>query len=284
MRNLINQGALAGPRMFVSGPGLRTSFVNNNQSPEATADGPAEVMKVVRRLIAAGVDCIKIFGSTGAGRDVTGFQTFTFEEMKAAVDVTHMLGKKIAIHSYGLTGAQDAVRAGADSLEHGPYLDDATIAEMVKRGTYWVPTIDHNQNYFGLDVKPGDPIDVFAKGTLESARRAHKAGVKFAMGVDGSGLMFESKDMPRTRNRTRELAWFVRIGMTPAQALATATTNAAALLGKEKELGTVAPGFLADIVAVEGDPLTDINVVVENVRWVMKGGVVVNDKRTARSN
>src|SRR5207249_4391170 len=82
MRNLINEGAIVGPRMFVSGPGLRTSYVVNNQSPEATADGPAEVMKVVRKLIAAGVDWIKIFGSTGAGQDVTGFQTFTFEEMK----------------------------------------------------------------------------------------------------------------------------------------------------------------------------------------------------------
>lgn len=116
MRNLINSGAMIGPRMFVSGPGLRTSFDPTRQSPEAIADGPAEVMRVVRRLIAAGVDWIKIFGSTGAGRDVTGFQTFTYEEMKAAVDTTHHLGKKIAIHSYGFTGARDAVRAGADSL------------------------------------------------------------------------------------------------------------------------------------------------------------------------
>src|SRR5207248_6548138 len=139
-----------------------------------------------------------------------------------------------AIHSDGLTGTRDAVLAGADSLEHGPDLDDDTLKEMVKRGTYWDPTIDHNRNPFGQEVVPGDPVYVFGDSTFKTAQRAVKAGVKFAMGVDGAGSVFVSKEMPFTTNRTRELAWFVKAGMTPLQALATATTNSAALLGKEK--------------------------------------------------
>src|SRR5207302_10577311 len=113
----------------------------------AAADGPAEVMRVVRQQIAAGADWVKLFGSTGSGQDVTGFQTFTFEEMKAAVDAAHALGKPVAIHSYGPTGARDAVRAGTDSLEHATDMDDATIQEMVRRQIFYVPTVDHNRYY-----------------------------------------------------------------------------------------------------------------------------------------
>jgi len=285
MRNLINEGLIAGPRMFVSGPGLRTSYAAYNPSPEATADSPDEVERVVRKLIAGGVDWIKIFGSTGAGQDVSGFQTFTFEEMKRAVEVTHLLGKKIAIHSYGFSGAHDAVFAGVDSLEHGPDLDDATIKEMLKRGTYWSPTIDHNRNPFGKDRQPDDPVSIFGDTTFKTAQRVIKAGVKVVMGVDGAGPVYPSKEIPFTTNRTRELIWLVKAGMTPAQALATATTNSAALLGKEKELGTVAPGYIADIVAVDGDPLTDIDVVVTKVSWVMNDGKVVVDKtKMGKSN
>jgi imidazolonepropionase-like amidohydrolase len=285
MRNLINEGVIPGPRMFVSGPGMRTSFVVNNQSPEATADSPEEVERVVRRLIAGGVDWIKMFGSTGAAQDVTGYQTFTFEEMKRAVEVTHLLGKKIAIHSYGFSGARDAVFAGVDSLEHGPDLDDAAITEMVKRGTFWSPTIDHNRNPFGKERQPDDPVYIFGDSTFKTAQRVIRAGVKVVMGVDGAGPVYASKEIPSTTNRTRELIWYVKAGMTPAQALATATTNAATLLGKEKELGTVAPGYIADIVAVDGDPLADINVVVTKVSWVMKDGKVVLDKiHSGKSN
>ncbi len=288
MRNLINSGDMFGPRMFVSGPGMRparmfsppmaTPTTYPNQAPEATADSPDEVRQVVRRLAAAGVDVIKMFGSTGAAADVSGTQTFTFEEMKAGVETAHELGLKIAIHSYGFSGARDAVLAGADSLEHGPILDDATIREMVKRGTFYDPTVDHNRNPFGRPVVVGDPIWTFGDNTFKTVQRAIKAGVKFVMGVDGAADQFVSTEIPYTRNATRELIWYVKAGMTPTQALAAATINPAALLGKEKELGKVEPGFFADIVAVEGDPLKDVDVTVTKVRWVMKAGKVMVDQ------
>ena len=280
MRDLINQGAMLGPRMFVSGFGVQITYEAPKPgyvSPRGgQADGSAEVMRVVRQQIAAGADVIKMYGSTGSADDLSGQQTFTFEEMKAAVEAAHKLGKRIAIHSYGPDGARDAVRAGTDSLEHAVELDDETIAEMVRRKTFYVPTIDHNRYYaeareqFGYSEETAKQLNAFVQRNLATARRAHKAGVRFAMGSDAVMTMFGQN--------TRELGWFVKAGMTPAEALATATTNGAALLGMEQSLGKLAAGFYADIVAVEGDPLADIEVVINKVRWVMKGGTVAVDK------
>src|SRR5690242_8702972 len=145
MRDLINKGLMLGPRMFVAGYGLQVQRGVNVTPNSAT--GPADVMRVVRLQVFAGADYIKMYGSTGSGQDVTQFETFTYEEMKAAVDAAHALGKRIAIHSYGPAGARDAVRAGADSLEHATDMDDATIADMARRKTFYVPTIDHNRYY-----------------------------------------------------------------------------------------------------------------------------------------
>jgi len=281
MRDLINRGEMIGPRMFVVGYGLTITSTpykpGLNPPAGGVADGVPEVLRVVRQQIAAGVDLIKMYSSTGTDDDVTGFETYTFEEMKAAVDTAHQFGKKIAIHSYGPDGARDAVRAGTDSLEHATDMDDATIREMAKRGTFYVPTIDHNRYYIDngdkIGYAPGykERLQAFIPRNLETARRAFKAGVKFAMGSDAIYTMFGEN--------TRELGWFVKAGMTPEQALRTATTNGAELLGKEKELGAVAPGYFADMVAVEGDPLADINVVLNHVQWVMKDGAVVVDRR-----
>jgi imidazolonepropionase-like amidohydrolase len=260
MRDLINRGEMIGPRMFVVGYGL---YITNtpykpglNLPAGGIADGVPEVLRIVRQQLAAGVDWIKMYGSTGTDDDVTGFATYSYEEMKAAADATHQFGKKIAIHSYGPNGARDAVRAGADSLEHATDMDDATIQDMVKRGTYYVPTIDHNRYYLDngdkIGYAPGynERLQAFITRNLETARRAFKSGVKIAMGSDAIYTMFGEN--------TRELGWFVKAGMTPEQALQTATSNAAALLGKEKELGAVAQGYLADLVAVEGDPRANI--------------------------
>lgn len=284
MRDLVNRGEMIGPRMFVVGYGLNitsTAYKPGLNPPAGgVADGVPEVLRVVRQQIAAGADLIKMYASTGTDDDVTQFETYSYEEIKAAVDAAHQFGKKIAIHSYGPDGARDAVRAGTDSLEHATDMDDATIAEMAKRGTFYVPTIDHNRYYLDNWQKIGyangfqEKTKAFIERNLETARKAFKAGVKFAMGSDAIYTMFGQN--------TRELGWFVKAGMTPEQALRTATTNAAELLGKEKELGAVAPGYFADLVAVEGDPLSDINVAISKVKWVMKGGAVVCDKTKER--
>src|SRR5438093_3452103 len=271
MRDLVNMGRMTGPRMFVSGLGIR---ITRSTAPPAPigimADGVDAVIHAVRQVLGSGADWVKMYGSTGGFDDVTEAQTFTFEEIKAAVDATHALGKKIAIHSYGPDGARDAVRAGTDSLEHATDMDDQTIAEMVKRKTYYAPTMVHNQYY----VENADTVYHFPPGTkerllghiqrnFETAKKAFGAGVHMMAGSDaaynGWGL------------NMRELDWFVKMGMTPAQALKTATTEPATMLGMDKSLGAVAPGFYAELVAVQGDPLVNITAVSrrENVRWVM---------------
>ena len=269
MRDLINMGKMVGPRMFVAGQGL-------SAARDRTGPVPEMYRQQAEARIAAGSDWVKVYGSRGSYQSVDTTQTLTFDEMKAAVDAAHALNHRVAIHSYGASGVKDAVRAGADSVEHGIELDDETLAEMVARGTVWVPTIDHNRYYidakdeYGFEPDTIPPLREYIEKNLESTRRAFKAGVKMAMCSDEVYTMFGQN--------TRELAWFVKAGMTPAQALATATTVPAALLGHERDLGAVAPGYFADLVAVDGDPLADIDVVINRVRWVMKGGEVVVDR------
>lgn len=268
LRDLINMGKMVGPRLFVSGRGISGNR-NQKRSPE-------EAAALAKAAIEAGADWVKVFGSTGGFENVNGEQTVSYEEMKAIVDTAHEKGIPVAIHSYGPDGARDAVRAGGDSLEHATDMDDATIAELARKGIFYVPTIDHNQYYVeNVDVfqfAPGskENLQNYIQRNFETARKAFKAGVKMVVGSDavynGFGL------------NMRELTWFVKMGMTPEQALQTATKNPAAMLKKEKELGAVAPGFFADMVAVEGDPLADVNVVIKNVKWVMKGGAVVVNK------
>ena len=280
MRDLINMGVWVGPRMLVVGCGLRAQRSRFNPAGNplgcGEGNGPDEFARAARQQLAAGVDWIKIFGSTGSGQDVTGFQTVMYEEMKAAVDVVHGMGKKVAIHSYGPTGGRDAIRAGADSLEHATDMDDETIAEMVRKKVYYVPTIDHNRYYYDnaekLNYAPGakERLTDFISRNLETTRKAFKAGAQIIMGSDAIYTMFGQN--------TRELGWFVKAGMSPEQALSSATSSAAKMLAMDKQIGGVAPGFYADIVAVEGDPLANIDVVINNVRWVMKGGAVVVDK------
>ena len=269
MRELIATGAMAGPRIFASGPGLSA---RQGQPPD-----PGAMQKLVEDRVKAGVDWIKIFGSRGGFDNVDGTQTVTFDEMKAVVDAAHALGKKVAIHSYGAPGVRDAVRAGADSVEHGADVDDETLAEMARRGTVWVPTVDHNRYYidaqaeYGFAAGSDIALRNYIERNFESVRRAVKAGVRLGMGSDAVYTMFGQN--------TRELEWFIKAGMTPAQALGTATTTAAALLGVDDRLGRIAPGYLADLVAVEGDPLADIRAMFTGVRWVMKDGKVVVDRK-----
>jgi len=270
MRDLVDMGRMVGPRIFASGPGL-------SAARGATGPDPDRMRQLVDERIEAGADWIKVYASRGSYDSVDITQTVTFEEMKAVVEAAHARGVKVAIHSYGPTGVRDAVFAGADSVEHGVDLDDETLAEMARRGTVWVPTIDHNRYYidaqgeYGFAPEAIGPLRDYIARNLESARRAVKAGVRLGMGSDAVYTMFGQN--------TRELGWFVKAGLTPAQALATATTTAAALLGAEDRLGRVAPGHVADLVAVKGNPLADIDTLFGGVTWVMKAGSVVVDTR-----
>ena len=272
MRDLIAMGAMTGPRMFVAGQGISAG--------RGAAPDPEAMKKNAEDRIKAGSDWVKVYGSRGSFDSVDTTQTITFDEMKAIVDAAHALGHKVAIHSYGPSGVKDAVRAGADSVEHGIDLDDETLGEMVRRGTVWVPTIDHNRYYvdardeFGFKPEAIPPLEEYIGKNLESTRRAVKAGVKIGMGSDAVYSMFGQN--------TRELEWLVKAGMTPAQALAAATTTAAELLDEKNRLGRIAPGFAADLVAIEGRPLEQITDVITGVRWVMKDGVVVVNKVGSR--
>ena len=282
MRDLINRGAMIGPRMFVAGWGLHVNASPIRpgipSTPDAgTADGIAEVQRVARQQIAAGADWIKVYGSTGSDRDTSGYETYTYEEMKAAADVAHFAGKRIAIHSYGPAGGKAAVRAGAESVEHAIDMDDSTLAEMVRRGTVYVPTVDHNRYYiahraeYGYTEADSAALTEYMRRNIATLRRAIRAHVKIAMGSDAVFTGFGEN--------TRELDRFVEAGMTPIQAIASATTTAASLLDMEHELGAIAPGYYADMIAVEGDPISDITAVTHRVRWVMKAGKVVVDRR-----
>jgi imidazolonepropionase-like amidohydrolase len=272
MRDLINLKAMVGPRMFVSGTGF---------SKRAGAPVDLEGLKKnVADHVEKGVDVIKVYGSIGGFENVGTTQTLNFDEMKTIVDASHAAGKKVAIHSYGPSGAKDAVRAGADSVEHGIDFDDETLAEMAKRGTVWVPTVDHNRYYvdakdeYGFRPESIPELQAYIQKNFDTMRRAVKAGVKMGMGSDAVFSMFGQN--------TRELAWMVKAGLTPEQALMTATTNAADLVDMKGRLGCLQPGCFADVVAVEGEPTKDIDAAINGVRWVMKGGVVYVDKRPAR--
>lgn len=259
MREALRKGKLRGPRLFVAGTGVQTT----------DKSGPA-VRAEVRRLAELGVDLIKLWADECSDRRLTCQRAYSFEAMRAAVDEAHRLGKPVSIHAYHAEVAADAVRAGTDALEHAEGLDAATLEEMARRGTIYVPTIDHNRYYrentelFGFSTDDARALDGFLEKNLATASLARERGVTFAMGSDAVFTMCgENK---------RELAWLVRAGLTPLQALKAATFDAARSIGKERELGRVAPGYLADLIAVEGDPRADIDVVIRNVRGVLQGG------------
>jgi imidazolonepropionase-like amidohydrolase len=269
MRDRVAAGTLVGPRMFVAGRGI---------SAGRGAGPAAEAMAAeVDARLKAGSDWIKVYASRGSFDSVETTQTLTLAQLQAIVDAAHAAGRKVAIHSYGASGVRDAVRAGADSVEHGIELDNETLKEMVRRRTVWVPTIDHNRYYvdakdeYGFKDEAIPPLKDYIAKNLEATRRAFKAGVRLGMGSDAVYTGFGQN--------TRELEWFVKAGMTPAQALQTATTTAADLLGQSEFLGRIRVGFAADIVAVDGEPLKDIAALITGVRWVMKDGSVVVDRR-----
>jgi imidazolonepropionase-like amidohydrolase len=233
-------------------------------------DGPDECRKAVREQIGNGADWIKVYADqriSTAGGVVHSILTFTPEELHAIVDETHREHHKVAAHAMGLEGVHNAVEAGVDSLEHGAYIADADLKTMVERGIWYVPTLYIFIYAEELHEAAGFPgwkggIEIHA----QTFRRALQAGAKIAFGTDVGGFEW-------TINPAKEFALMVKYGMTPAQALRSVTVSGADLLGLADQIGTVEPGKLADLVAMQGNPLSDIKT-LESINFVMKEGVV----------
>ena len=179
----------------------------------------------------------------------------------------------MAVHSYGPEAVPDVIRAGVHSIEHAVGMSDELLATWAASTTFYVPTIDHNRYYaehrseYGYDDKIVQSLREFVVRNIETLKRAHKAGVRIAMGSDAVMTGFGEN--------SHELLWFIEAGMSNAEALRAAIANGAELLGMEDRLGRLAPGFIADIIAVEASPLEDIEAIVNGVVWVMKDGRVV---------
>jgi len=281
LKALIDNDIIAGPRLFVSGEGIHPLTLTPLADGEKR-DPVAEFSKQAERRVAEDADWVKIFATTGTADDLTSTQIFFYPEIKAATDIAHAAGLRVAVHSYGSAAVDDALRAGVDSIEHPVGLDDEILERWARTRTVYVPTIDHNRYYadhreeYGYDEDVERNLSEFVKRNVEDLRRAHAAGIRIAMGSDAVMTMFGQN--------TRELEWFVAAGMTTKDVIQAATVNGAALLGQEGKLGRLKTGFAADIIAVEGNPLVDIRALTRNVRWVMKGGQIVVCSRCAPLN
>ncbi len=297
LRNSINEGFLPGPRVVASGPGISITGGHgdlNNYSPQTRvsmfpeerdygiADGVDQVRHVVRAQLKYGVDVIKILASGGvlSKGDSPGAPQFTVEELKAAADEAHMAGRKIAAHAHGAQGIKNAIAAGIDSIEHASLIDDEGVRMAKERGTYLVMDIYNDDYILGKALEFHIPEEFIEKekgiGRLqrENFAKAVQAGAKMAFGTD-AGVY------PHGDN-AKQFFYMVKYGMTPAQALRAATSDAADLLGRAKDIGSIAPGKYADVIAVSADPLADVRA-LENVGFVMKGGVVYKDTLAGKS-
>jgi imidazolonepropionase-like amidohydrolase len=283
VKKAIEKGVIPGPRMFVSTrafsatgmyPLLGYSWELKVPEGVQVVDGPDEIRKAVREQVKYGADWIKFYADRRYYMESGKLRSkvnFTEEEMNAMVSEAHRLDHRVAAHAMGKDGIAAALKAGVDSIEHGDGLDDETIETMVKKGVYWCPTI-----YVGVWVAEGraaggqpvwkDMVDV----ERVAFGKAVKKGVKIAYGTDVGGYAW-------SENQAKELSYMVRYGMTPMQAIQSATTVAAELLDSTKDMGVVSAGKYADIIAVAGDPLKDV-AELEHVKFVMKGGEVFRDE------
>ena len=286
LRDAINAGDVPGPRMLVSGPALSITggHCDNDLLPyeyHATSDGAADgvenVQHKVREIIKYGADLIKVCATGGVlskGDDPNASQ-YSLEEMKAIVADAHRLGRKVAAHAHGAQGVIWASEAGVDSVEHGHLMNDAAIATLKKNGTYLVPTLylvdwqRENAATSNLPEYAKRKMEMVSQVGKMNIKKAFEAGVKIGMGTDAAVY-------PHGLN-AHELAVYVSLGMTPLQAIQTATINDADLLGWSDKVGTIEPGKWADIVAVDGDPLQDVTT-LQHVKFVMKGGEVVRNE------
>ena len=286
LRDAINAGDVPGPRMLVSGPALSITggHCDNDLLPyeyHATSDGVADgienVQHKTREIIKYGADLIKVCATGGVlskGDDPNASQ-YTLEEMKAIVADAHRLGRKVAAHAHGAQGVIWASEAGVDSVEHGHLMNDAAIATLKKNGTYLVPTLylidwqRENAAKANLPDYTRHKMQIVSEVAKTNAKKAIEAGVKIGLGTDAAVY-------PHGLN-AHELAVYVSLGMTPLQAIQTATINDADLLGWSDKIGTLEAGKWADIIAVDGDPLQDVTT-LQHVKFVMKGGAVVKNE------
>jgi len=285
VRDGVNAGEIEGPRMLVSGPalGITGGHCDNNLLPyeyhyksEGVADGPWAARAKVREVIKYGADVIKICASGGvlSKGDQPGTPQYSLEEMQAIAEEAHKLGRKVAAHAHGTQSIKDAIRAGIDSVEHSSLIDDAGIALAKQHGTYLVFDIYNDDFILQEGAKAGmlpESIEKEKKlGRLqrENFRKAFQAGAKMAFGTD-SGVY------PHGDN-AKQFAKMVEWGMKPIDAIQASTISAADLIGWSEKVGSLEKGRYADLVAVDGNPLSDVRI-LESVKFVMKGGVVARD-------
>ena len=280
IRNAINRGVIPGPRMQVATRALNVTgaypllgYAPNVPVPHGVqvVDGADEARKAVREQIMYGADWIKVYSDRSYRvRDdgvLDDIPTFTLDELRAIVDEAHRERRKVASHAMALNGVHNSVAAGVDSIEHGNYICDADLKTMSSRGIYYVPTIFVGEYVAQGRAAEGAPVWVqMLKIHEETFRRALRANVRIAFGTDAGGFAW-------TVNPAKEFFYMVKWGMTPIAAIRSATSDAATLLGIEDKTGSIEAGKLADIVAVPGDPLSDITF-LERVNFVMKAGVV----------
>jgi imidazolonepropionase-like amidohydrolase len=287
LRNAITAGWIPGPRIVGAGvpfgirgghcdetDGLQPDALEHEAGvAEGVADGIDAVRDAVRYMVKYGADVIKICATGGvlSLTDSAGLQQYSEEEMRAIVETATLLQRRVAAHAHGTAGIKAAVRAGVTSIEHGSILDSEAVALMKAHGTWLVPTLLAGVTVESLATAGRLPPPIAAKALAiaprmrASFRLALDAGVKIALGTD-AGVM-------RHGSNAREFELMVKYGMTPMQAIVAGTLSGATLLGTEQNVGSIAPGKYADLVAVRGDPLQDITA-LQHVDFVMKGGTI----------
>ena len=280
IKQAINAGYIPGPRMIVSTRAISTTggYPLEGYAPELEmpkgaqiVDGPVEARKAAREQLDHGADWIKVYMThrswVGKRGELVSQPTLTVEELRAIVDEAHGWGKKVACHAYSGIGLHRALDGGCDSIEHGLDFDDAAIAQMLKQGTWYVPTLSVYYTDWGPEDTPDGKRDRLRASVHEvSFKKALKAGIKIVFGTDMGGI-------PWTEPIAQEFTRMVNFGMAPMDAIESATSRAAVMLDKEGEIGVIAAGAYADIIATPGDPLQDIRT-LGDVRFVMKDGQV----------
>src|SRR5271165_4509538 len=276
----IEGGYIPGPRLFVVTRAISTTggYPLEGYAPELEmpkgaqiVDGPVEARKAAREQLDHGADWIKVYMThrswVGKNGELVSQPTLTVEELRAVVDETHGWGKKVACHVYGGIGLRRTLDGGCDSIEHGLDLDDAAISQMLKQGTWYVPTISvYYSDWAAADTPAGQRDRLRVSVHEPSFKKAMRAGVKIAFGTDMGGI-------PWNEPIAQEFPRMVDLGMSPMEAIRSATSRAATMLEMDGKIGVVAPGAFADIIAVSGDPLQNIKA-LENVQFVMKDGKV----------